>query len=113
VLLFGLDSLADLIRVQEAEKDEIGILEYLSDELGLSLLHLIPSAARERQLLRVLPSLPQAAGDQRTAIIEGLRCLLDHNENLSAYRKIFETIQGNEGWVLDKSIVAREKLHRK
>jgi hypothetical protein len=113
ILLFGLDSLVDLIRVEEAEKDDTSILEYLAGELGLSLLYLMPSAARERQLLRVLPCVPRSDGTRREQIIEGIRTLLSHNENLSFYRKLLDNIEQNESWALDKSIVLREKIHRK
>jgi hypothetical protein len=104
ILLFGLDSLVDMIKVEEAISDEVSILQYSADELGISLLRMAPHAAREKQLPRVLPYVRDNDGDLREEIMLGLRKLLDYNENLSYYRALLESIESNVNWTLDREL---------
>ncbi|MHB9154155.1 MAG: CpXC domain-containing protein [Endomicrobiales bacterium] len=105
LLIFGLDSLVDLIHAEEEESDEVCILEYIAKDLGLSLLYLRPSLARPQQLPRLLPFVPAKNGDLREEIIEGIKRLLSHNEHLTHYQKLLRTIERNRDWKLDKNLL--------
>lgn len=108
VLLFGLDSLADLLRAEDEEGDEVTILEHVASDLKLKLINLKPSLARPMRMPRVIPCCGGAkSDDMREEIMDGLRKLLKHNTNLEAYRKLLDSIERNKNWKLDKKLLKK------
>lgn len=112
LLLFGLDALVEMIKMEEALCDEVSILDYIAEDIGLSLLRLSPHVARDRQIPRALPFVASAKDDLRGGVMSGLKKLLDYNENLTFYRKLLETIEGNDSWSLDRALLLKEKSRR-
>ncbi len=107
MLFFGLDTLTEIVRGEEQDTDEIAILEYCAKDLGLELIKLKPSLARQAQVPKVLPRLPGKGGDLRKEILGGLDRLLKHNENLSCYDRIRHLIKHNDKWQLDKKLIKK------
>lgn len=105
MLFFGLDEFTEIARAEEADADEVCILEYCAKDLGLELIRLKPSLARDLQLPKVLPKIKQKNGDLREEILAGLDRLLKHNEHLSSYNRIRHLIEHNKNWHLDKKYI--------
>ncbi|OGS22492.1 MAG: hypothetical protein A2314_08325 [Elusimicrobia bacterium RIFOXYB2_FULL_50_12] len=112
ILLFGLDTLVELIHEENEELDEVSILQYAARKLHLSLIWLHPSLSRPLQIPRLLPIANKKNATLREQIIAGLSCLLEYNTHLSRYRKFLETVNRNKQWKLDKQLV-KKKLNLK
>jgi hypothetical protein len=109
LLLFGLDSLVELIRTDEDENDEVAILKYVYKEIGVHLLHLHPSVTRSFQLVKVLPYVPSAGAPLRETVLSGLEKLLKYNANLVRYKENMELIKSDKKWTLDGSAIKKMK----
>ena len=105
ILLFGLDSLVELIRDEQEQEDENSILEYFAESYGLTILTLKPYFARVNKIPKVLPVLKANDSDRRSEIIEGLKVLLRHNNLLSHYSTFLQTIEADANWQMDKSFI--------
>jgi len=105
LLLFGLDTLAEIVRADEADLDEVAILEYSAKDLGVDLIRLKPALSRQLQIPKLMPRLRAKDGDIREEILAGLDRLLKHNEHLSSYNRIRHLIEHNKNWHLDKKLV--------
>jgi len=105
MLLFGLESLASILRSEEQDFDEISILEYIAKELGLSLIRIKPSIARRLQIPWLLPRVPIKGGELRDEILAGLDRVLKHNEHLTCYNRMRHLIEHNKKWTLDKNLI--------
>ncbi len=109
ILLFGLDALVEIIHADDAEVDEVAIVEYLAQELGLSLISLHPSLARPRKLPKLLPRLPVKSGNIREEIIAGLKKVLHRNQHLEIYKRLLDSIESDKGWTLEKKLIKSSK----
>ena len=105
VILFGLDELVEIINTEEELNDEISILKYIAQDLGISTMMLHPSLARPRNVPKVIPRVKIKDGCMREEIIGGINKLLSHNRNLIHYKKLLESIEKDRKWSLDKSLI--------
>jgi len=103
ILMFGLDSLVELIRDEQEQEDEMSILEYFADSYGLSTIRLRPHYARTNKIPRLLPVSKEKGADMREEIIDGLKVLLRHNNLLSHYAEFLVKLEEDVNWKLDKS----------
>ncbi len=110
VLLFGLEDLVNIIREDEAENDEVAIMEYTAREFGMTPVPLIPSLAREHSLPKCLPLMPLETKGLRDQILSGLRLLIQHNGHLTRYSRLLGQITKDRGWTLDKELVKGKKI---
>jgi hypothetical protein len=109
LLIFGLDTLLELVRNDEDENDEVAILNYVSKEIGVRLIQLHPSLTRELQLVKLLPYVPSAGAPLRDQVLAGLEKLVAYNPNLVRYKENFEHIKNNKHWSLDGSAIKKMK----
>lgn len=98
MILFGLDRLVDILKEEDEINDEISILEYSAQELGIELIRLKPSTARELKLPRVMPC--TNIDNQREGIIDGIKKILDHNQHLQWYAKLLKLIEHHKDWYI-------------
>jgi len=109
MLFFGLDTLAELVRAEEEDTDEISILEHCAKDLGLTIIRLKPSLVRPLQMPRVLPRFAVKSGDLRDEVLAGLDRLLKYNGNLSCFNRIRHLIEHNKAWRLDKELIKKPR----
>jgi hypothetical protein len=106
ILMFGLDSLVELIRDEQELEDESSVLKYFAESYDLSILDIKPYFARANKIPRTLPVSKAKDLDMRAEIIEGIKVLLKHNSLLSHYENFLKVIENNLNWQLDKSFIA-------
>jgi len=96
-LMFGLQQLSEFLRREEEKADEIAILCYVAETLGLELLHFDKAAARHQNLVKILP-LPVGQAVSRENILKGLEKLLNYNPGLSNFSLTRQKILADSGW---------------
>ncbi|MFC1501636.1 CpXC domain-containing protein [Elusimicrobiota bacterium] len=105
VLLFGINSLVDLVNEELDRSDEEKILEYIADENNLSLVKIKPSFARLHKMPRILPFTDLENQNKREEIIGGLEVLLKKNNLLTHYAQFLDIIKSDPNWSLDKHCI--------
>jgi hypothetical protein len=108
VLLFGLNSLVQIINRDTEEKDEVAILRHMAEELGLSTINLKPSLTRMKNMPRLLPRIKHKGKTERKDILAGLKKLLGHNKNLTLYRDLCDEIEKNKDWGLEDKLIVKK-----
>ncbi|HBU70016.1 MAG TPA: hypothetical protein DEE98_06475 [Elusimicrobia bacterium] len=108
MLVFGMDTLVEIIKNDDAFNDEVRILEHMAKELELALIKLHPALARPKDMPRVLPKPKASKASERDDFIAGLSCLIKHNQHLSSYRKFLQLLEHDKKWKLDKKLVVSE-----
>ncbi|MFH1368823.1 MAG: CpXC domain-containing protein [Elusimicrobiota bacterium] len=106
IILFGLDSLVGIIREEEEIDDEICVLEYWAENLGLNILHIRPSIARDKKLPRCIPFAP--GHSQRAGIIAGLNKILSHNSSLQWFEKLLKIVEHHKDWRIDEKALSKK-----
>lgn len=109
VALFGLDRLAELLRADEENDDEVFILEYARAELGLDVIKLKRSAARQAGLPCALPALRGPDKSARAAVIGGIKKLLAYNGNLLRFKELLAAIERDAKWTPEAAGAGPEK----
>jgi len=95
VLVFGLDSLVDLLRYESEKKDEAAVVEFVCKTNKIGCVALKPAQARERNLPPVLPALPVPKDHSKTSLGEikaGFSKVLELSPGLVIYREVFKRI---------------------
>ena len=113
ILVFGLDSLVEIVRLEDDIKDEIEILRYYADEIGVSTIELSWAYARENKIVPLLPLKNAKGALQRTSVIDGIKILLNKNPNLENYRKTLSKIETDTNWNFDQSKVVKNRKHNR
>lgn len=99
VLIFGVDSLIDLIKYEQEISDEISILKHSSKNFKIELVKISPSEARKNNIPSILPRIASKKQNNiRTEIISGLETLLKHFPKLAVYRRVSEQISKDSSW---------------
>ncbi|MCB4790559.1 MAG: CpXC domain-containing protein [Elusimicrobia bacterium] len=111
-LLFGLDSLVNLIHENDQASDEAAVLFYSAESLGLSLIELRPCLARLNGMPRTIPLLKSKNDDIRSEALQGLARLLKHNDRLTCYKKFYDQIQSDPNWALKKELIKPKKKNK-
>ncbi|MFH2070557.1 MAG: CpXC domain-containing protein [Elusimicrobiota bacterium] len=103
VILFGMDSLVELLQKEQSARDEIEMLEIASAGKGnaLSVLRLKPVVAREMHLPPVLPRVKSDGNDLRKEVISGLEKLLEIFPDMEVFRGIYERIRKDDSFKIN------------
>ena len=102
-LIFGLDDLCTLIRLEEEIEIESEIAESLCGVLGLSFKKIHLDSARRKNMMPLLPYVPGASGDFKMQIIEGLKEMLETNPLLAQYKKLLDHLESGAAVELEDS----------
>ena len=94
VLYFGIEDLVSTLKMEENINDEIQILKFVSKILGLNIINIKPSVARNFCIVQAIPVLKDEK-DKTKAVISGLEKLLEYNNNLVEFEKFLARIKSN------------------
>ena len=94
VLYFGIVDLVSTLKMEENINDEIQILKFVSKMLGLNIINIKPSVARNLCIIQTIPILKNEK-DKTKAVISGLEKLLEYNNNLIEFEKFLARIKNN------------------
>lgn len=95
VLYFGIEDLMRTLNNEDYIKDEADVLSFIAKKIGLDLIHIKPSAARNLCVMHTIPKKKESSGDIKKDIISGLEKLLEYNPNLVEYEKFLARIKNN------------------
>jgi hypothetical protein len=100
ILLFGLESMIELARAEEALAEQSQIAQVICKQNKLETILLRPSQARRLRTVRVIPHSGASRSPTREQILEGLDKLLQLNSALDLYAQLKRQIQENPSWDL-------------
>ena len=91
ILFFGIEDLIATINSEDYLKDEIDVLKFIANDMGLDLITIKPSVARNMCIPHVLPKHKNASTVKQN-VINGLEKIVSYNPNLNEYKKLFERV---------------------
>lgn len=100
VLIFGLESLVELLQQELDWTEQSDVAEAICREKKIPFKRISPSESRRLQLPRLLPLAKAAKTPDRMTIIEGFKTLLKENPLLTLYADRLKTLEANPAWVL-------------
>ena len=98
VIYFGLASLMESLRVEEARDEESEVAQVICKEHGIPFLTVSPSDARLQKILRLLPGKNDGRTLRRSDLLSGLEQLLKINPAFHFYRELQETVKQVPQW---------------
>ena len=108
VLFFGIEDLISTLKNEDFLNDEIQIADFISKRIGLELIEIKHSAARNLCIPNLIPQIKKSSGNNIKDIIAGLEKLLSYNENLIEYEKLLVRIKQNPS-CLDEILTHKSK----
>ena len=108
VLFFGIEDLTETLKNEDFLNDEIQIAEFISKRIGLNLIEIKHSKARNLCIPHLIPQIKKSSGNNIKDIIAGLEKLLSYNENLMEYEKFLVRIKQNPS-CLDEILMHKSK----
>ncbi|MBU0952472.1 MAG: CpXC domain-containing protein [Elusimicrobia bacterium] len=105
VLIFGLDSLVDLLNYEDRRKDEVDVVKFVCKTNSIDQIKLKIAQAREVNLPEVLPSfggLTNTEKISKEAVIAGINKVLALSPGLKIYKEILKRIAGETDWDIKK-----------
>ena len=103
VLMFGLESLVEMLQAEENHGEESQIAENICKEHAIPFHKLRPSEARKRGIPRVIPYGLDAPMSSRESILKGLAQLLKINPLLDLYKQLKSQVETDVQWHLTNS----------
>lgn len=100
VLVFGLESLVEMMTDEEARGEQSQIAEVLCKEEKIPFVVLPPARARGHRLPRVLPVTTAGASPTRAEVLSGIDKLLAKNPALSIYSEVKSRLEKSPDWKL-------------
>ncbi len=97
LMLFGMDQLCDVLKIDDDLTDESDVAEYVCKSLGMKAIKLPKAFARVKGIPYILP-LGEKGERSRQSMITGLEKLLKENDRLSLYQKLLEQIKADPDW---------------
>jgi hypothetical protein len=92
LLLFGIEDLVLLLRLEQNIEDEESILKYIAPKLYLKVIKISPSLSRRLGVPKLLP-IPKTHKElSLKALTDGLQTLIKYNSHLFHYTDLFEKI---------------------
>ena len=113
ILIFGIDLLVDLVKSEDNIVDETEILRYYATEIDVKLVEISWAYARGNNVVPLFPIKGSKNELQRSAVIDGIKVLLDKNPNLENYRKTLEKIEADSSWNFDQSKIVKNRRKNK
>jgi hypothetical protein len=101
LLLFGIEDLVSLLRMEQDIEDEESILKYIAPKLSLNTVKIIPSLARKLGIPKILPIPKGEKNIEVKFLISGLRTLMKYNHNLLHYVECLEKISSQKTIIVD------------
>lgn len=98
ILVFGLESLVEMMRLEEERAEESQVAQVICEEHKIPIHWLRPSEARQRKSVRVLPYLGKSSPPDRQAIMGGITKLLAINSTLKIYKDLNRQIENEKDW---------------
>jgi hypothetical protein len=95
VLFFGIEDLVATLKNEDFLNDEIQIVSFIAKRIGLELIEIKPSKARNLCMPYLIPKIKKSLDCNIKDIIAGLEKLLSYNENLLEYEKLLIRIKKN------------------
>ncbi len=92
VLLFGMDALVDLVRMEQEEADQGAVVESVAADAGINVLSLRPSRARAARLPTRVPW--AGSGTPAERLRRGLKDVLAANDRLTVYADLLARLDG-------------------
>ncbi len=108
VMYFGIEDLIQTLNNEDYIKDEIDVLNFIAKRIGLDLIKIKPSVARNLCVMHTIPKRKESSGDMKKDIISGLEKLLEYNPHLAEYEKLLARIKNNIS-CLDEILVHKKK----
>lgn len=100
ILIFGLESLVELIHQELDWAEQSDVAEAVCREKNMPFKRISPAESRRLQLPRVLPLATPSKSPNRANVIAGFQALLKENTLLSIYADRLKTLEANTAWVL-------------
>ncbi|MDR2437187.1 MAG: CpXC domain-containing protein [Endomicrobium sp.] len=92
LLLFGIEDLVSLLRLEQNIEDEESILKYIASKLSLKIIKISPSLSRRFGIPKLLP-IPKTHKElDLKALTEGVQILIKYNPHLLHYTELLEKI---------------------
>jgi hypothetical protein len=101
LLLFGLNTLVEMLQEEENRAEQSQIAQELCKEKGISFHLLRPSQARAKGMMRVVPYEPSAPKITRNTVLAGIEHLIKINPQLDLYVKLKGQIESDAQWNLE------------
>lgn len=95
VLFFGIEDLVATLKNEDFLNDEIQIVSFVAKRIGLDLIEIKPSKARNLCIPYLIPKIKKSLDCNIKDIVAGLEQLLSYNENLLEYEKLLIRIKKN------------------
>ncbi|MDD5020946.1 MAG: CpXC domain-containing protein [Endomicrobiaceae bacterium] len=108
VLFFGIEDLVATLKNEDFLNDEIQIVNFIAKRIGLELIEIKPSKARNLCIPYLIPKIKKSLDCNIKDIIAGLEKLLSYNENLLEYEKLLIRIKNNPN-CLDEILMHKTK----
>lgn len=99
ILLFGLESLIEMLQAEEARAEQSQIAQVLCKENRLPITLLRPAQARQLHTVRVIPHV-QKESPSRENVLLGVKKLLTLNPALDLYALLQKQIEMDPNWTL-------------
>jgi hypothetical protein len=96
IMLFGIEDLVFLLRMEQDIEDEESILKYIAAKLSLDIIKISPSRARKLGIPKILPVPKGKKSMEAKFLISGLQTLIKYNPNLLHYVELLEKISKND-----------------
>ena len=104
-LIFGMDTLCDLIRLEDNISDEVQIADSICNLMNLKKIRVRKDIARRKNIMPLLPVYSSNGkvklGNLREKTIEGLKKVLQENDALEHYQQFLVKIESEPHWVLE------------
>ena len=106
LLLFGIEELVIILKVEQEIEDEETVLKYAAPEIGLGLVKIPSSFARKLRIPKVFPVIKGGKTFDETSL-KALEMLLNHNPNLLHYKKLSGKLSKSKNLIeeIDSKIV--------
>ncbi|MFA6091747.1 MAG: CpXC domain-containing protein [Elusimicrobiota bacterium] len=94
-LLFGMESLREILQSDDDLEDEVLVARHLLEKMGWKMRPVLRSFARERRLPRLLPSKSWKEGEpfDVSAVAKALKALIQENDRLEGYARWLKSLE--------------------
>ncbi len=106
VICFGVDDLAQLLDFEDFRGEEREVMEWVANDLGLSLYRVSPRFARDSDVPGALPYVPIGRkGVTREGVMEGLEKVLAANDHLESFARYLDQLKASKVGLPPASLV--------
>jgi hypothetical protein len=99
VIFFGLDTLAELLKHEELQTDEIDVFKSVHKELDIKIAKIARAEGRSNRIPHFLPYTGNENGSRSGRIKDGIEKLLKVIPDMDSYRMVLERIKANPSFL--------------